>query len=110
MNTHRIKNACSETLIIRLLQERPMHGYELCKEIESRSSGFFTFKHGTLYPLLHKLESDGLVTSQWAQFDSGKPRKTYTLTTKGSASHQDNILFFQELVSSLSMLLPEVAS
>ena len=108
MDVRRIKSACSETLVLTLLREREMHGYDMCKEIETRSEGYFSLKHSTLYPLLHRLEKEGLVTSKWAEFDGGKPRKYYTLTRKGIAYHQDTITSWRELVGTISKLMPEV--
>ncbi len=85
-----------------------MHGYQMCKEIEERSRGFFALKHSTLYPLLHKLEKAGLVKSKWTRFDSGKPRKYYKLTKKGSTYHKDNALEWRKLFASIVLLVPEV--
>ena len=51
----------TETLILSLLTEESMYGYQLVKEMEFRSSGYFQLKEGTLYPALHRLERDGLV-------------------------------------------------
>ncbi|OGQ91018.1 MAG: hypothetical protein A2289_00625 [Deltaproteobacteria bacterium RIFOXYA12_FULL_58_15] len=110
MDVDRIKNACSETLVVNLLKEKPMHGYDMCKEIENRSSGYFVLKHSTLYPLLHRLEKEGLVKSKWSEFDAGKPRKYYYLTKKGVAHHEKTIESWRELVASIGHLIPEVAT
>src|SRR5689334_14721328 len=97
MDALRMKNACSETLVLGRLQKQPMHGYETCKEIERRSQGFFVFKHSTLYPILHRLADEGLITGKWVELDSGKPQKQYRLTPKGVAYHRDNVSHWQEL-------------
>ena len=110
MDVDRIKNACSETLVLTLLNEGPMHGYEMCKEIERRTSGFFTLKHSTLYPLLHRFEKNGLVKAKWGDFDGGKPRKRYTLTKKGAAYHRDSVKSWRDLFQNLADLIPEVAT
>ena len=109
MDTDRIRNACSETLVISLLREKPRHGYEMCKEIEERSGGYFRLKHSTLYPILHRLEKAGRVTAEWSSLESGKPRKVYRLTHDGRAFHQENVDAWRELFASLTILLPEVA-
>jgi hypothetical protein len=49
----------TETLILFLVSEVPIYGYQLVKEMEIRSSGYFHLKEGTLYPALHRLERDG---------------------------------------------------
>ena len=70
-------------LVLTLLQEQDRYGYEMIKELESRSDRTFLFKEGTLYPVLHKLENNGLVTSYMAKGETGKERKYYKITGKG---------------------------
>lgn len=74
---------CNETLIIAILSEGKKHGYQLALEIEERSSGAFKFNHGTLYPILHKLEKDKLIRGTWKNEGPKRKRKYYTLTVKG---------------------------
>jgi PadR family transcriptional regulator, regulatory protein PadR len=54
-------------IVLALLKERPMYGYEIVKLVNARSGGRLEWKEGTLYPTLHRLESDGLLRSQWAE-------------------------------------------
>lgn len=70
-------------LILTLLDQRPMYGYEMIKEIEDRSSGVFTFKEGTLYPILHTLENENMVEAYWVDTDGGRKRKYYRITKQG---------------------------
>ncbi|MEM5818033.1 MAG: helix-turn-helix transcriptional regulator [Desulfitobacterium hafniense] len=70
-------------LVLTLLQEQDRYGYEMIKELESRSDSTFLFKEGTLYPVLHKLENNGLVTSYMVKGETGKERKYYKITGKG---------------------------
>lgn len=70
-------------LLLSLLSEQDRYGYEIIKELEARSDKTFQFKEGTLYPVLHKLENNGLVTSYMAKGETGKERKYYKITTKG---------------------------
>jgi PadR family transcriptional regulator PadR len=51
----------SESLLLCLVGQQPMYGYQIIREIERRSQGYFKFKEGTLYPALHRLEKAGLV-------------------------------------------------
>lgn len=69
-------------LILTLLDRKEMYGYEMTKEIEKSSSGLFTFKEGTLYPILHTLEVDELVESYWNE-EGGRKRKYYRITERG---------------------------
>ena len=52
--------------VLALLGERPMYGYEMVRLVNARSGGRLEWREGTLYPALHKLEADRLVTSRWA--------------------------------------------
>jgi PadR family transcriptional regulator PadR len=70
-------------LILGLLAEREMYGYEILREADRRSDSAFTLKEGTLYPALHQLERDGCVTAKWRQGPTGRARKYYALTAKG---------------------------
>lgn len=70
-------------LILSLLERKDMYGYEMIKEIEVKSSGVFSFKEGTLYPILHSLESEGLVESFWSEGEGARKRKYYKITEKG---------------------------
>ena len=60
-----------------------MYGYQIVKEMERRSSGYFQFKEGTLYPALHRLETAELVQGRWGEAASGMARKYYHITPKG---------------------------
>ncbi|MFC1730169.1 PadR family transcriptional regulator [candidate division KSB1 bacterium] len=79
---HLAKN-CNETLILSLLSREMKHGYQIALEIENLSNDQFKFNHGTLYPILHKLEKDGLIRGRWREEGTSRKRKYYTLTGKG---------------------------
>lgn len=70
-------------MVMHLLSEKDMYGYEIVSELEKRSENFFSLKEGTLYPVLHGLEKDGYATSYNELAETGKQRKYYTLTKKG---------------------------
>ena len=73
----------TDTLLLSLLAAEPMYGYQLVKEIDSRSSGYFRFKEGTLYPALHRLERDDMVKGRWQPSPNGQPRRYYYITGVG---------------------------
>ena len=75
----------TETLLLSLLSGEPMYGYQLVKEIEQRSSGYFHFKEGTLYPALHRLERDGLIAGAWRSSTTGQNRRYHEVTANGRA-------------------------
>jgi PadR family transcriptional regulator, regulatory protein PadR len=73
----------TDSLLLCLLAEQPMYGYQIIKELNGRSKGYFNFKEGTLYPALHRLEGIGLIVGQWQILPNGQQRKYYTITEKG---------------------------
>lgn len=71
-------------LILKLLEERDMYGYQMIEELRLRSDETFELKAGTLYPLLHSLEEKGCISSyQNDDTDTLRPRKYYHLTKHG---------------------------
>ena len=73
----------SESLLLCLIGQQPMYGYQILKELERRSQGYFKFKEGTLYPALHRLEKMGLIIGKWQMLPSGRQRRYYYITDKG---------------------------
>ena len=70
-------------LVLGLLADEPKYGYAIIKELDARSNSYFQMKEGSLYPVLHQLERDGLLRTQWRQ-QRGKPnRRYYAITTRG---------------------------
>ena len=75
---------CNELLILSILKPGKKHGYQIALEIEERSENTFRFNHGTLYPILHKLEKESLIKGTWKQEGPKRKRKYYQLTAKGN--------------------------
>jgi PadR family transcriptional regulator PadR len=71
-------------LILKLLEERDMYGYQMIEELRRRSDHTFDLKAGTLYPLLHGLEEKGWITAYQDNSDTARPRKYYHLTKSGT--------------------------
>ncbi len=69
-------------LILRLLEEKDMYGYEMIETLQEKSQNVFQLKAGTLYPLLHSLEEKGYVSS-YENSIGQKTRKHYSLTKNG---------------------------
>jgi DNA-binding PadR family transcriptional regulator len=81
MNNELLKGS-TPMLVLKLLERRRMYGYEIIKEMESKSGGIFRFKEGTLYPILHTLENNGDVEASWEDYH-GRKRKYYSITDQG---------------------------
>jgi len=73
-----------DSLLLCLISQQPMYGYQIIKELERKSQGYFKFKEGTLYPALHRLESAGLIEGKWQTLPRGRQRRYYYVTDKGS--------------------------
>lgn len=73
----------ADTLLLSLLAQKAMYGYDIIKELERRSKGYFKFREGTLYPALHRLEREGLVAGNWERLLNGRERRYYQATPKG---------------------------
>jgi len=72
-----------DSLLLTLIDQQPMYGYQIIKELEKKSQGYFKFKEGTLYPALHRLEKAGLIIGRWQMLPSGRQRRYYYITDKG---------------------------
>lgn len=70
-------------IILAMLDQQPMYGYQMIKEIEKHSGGVFAFKEGTLYPILHSLEAESMVESYWTETEGNRRRKYYRITGEG---------------------------
>lgn len=73
------------TLVLKALQRRQMYGYEIMKELGRISDGEIEVREGTLYPILHQLETDRAVEAEWSQDAGERRRKYYRITKKGRA-------------------------
>ena len=78
-----LARSCHEALLLASLTDGPRHGYQLALEIEERSEGSFRFNHGTLYPILHKLEASGFIEGTWTEPKGKRKRRQYALTEAG---------------------------
>jgi PadR family transcriptional regulator PadR len=77
-----MRKGSTDLLILSLLAERPMYGYEISQLLERRSQGYFEMKEGLLYPALHRMQQNGWLSSEWRKVE-GRRRKYYALTPLG---------------------------
>lgn len=75
--------ASLKPLMLSILAEGEAYGYEIIHRVQQLSDGEIQWTTGTLYPLLHRLENDGLVRSTWREVEAAPRRKYYALTPKG---------------------------
>lgn len=81
---HRVRRGDVRSAILALLDDRPMHGYEMIQELEERTGGRWTPSAGSIYPTLQLLEDEGLVSAEEVE-----GRKVYSLTDAGQEAAPD---------------------
>lgn len=73
----------NEILLLSTVLDGKKHGYQIAVEVEQKSNGRFKFNHGTMYPILHKLEKEGFIKGGWKEEGTKRKRKYYSITSKG---------------------------
>ena len=101
--TQQLKKGVLEMLVLQLICENPTYGYQLLSALRRRSEDRFILKEGTLYPILYRLEDDGMITSSWSQGEGRvAPKKVYQATPAGRAENQRRQKIWQEFVQTVS--------
>ena len=92
-------------VVLSLLSERAMYGYEILREAERRSARQFLMKEGTLYPALHQMERAGFLAAEWREGDRGRARKYYRLTAKGRRQAASKRRQWEAISAAMRMIL-----
>lgn len=92
-------------LILKLLEDRDMYGYLMIEELAKRSDKTFSLKAGTLYPLLHNLEIEGMLNSYDERGDNGRIRKYYSITKKGKGMLEEKEKEWSTYASAINQIL-----
>ena len=100
-----MRTGSTAVMILRLLADEPMYGYQMVKELQTRSDGYFEMEQGTLYPALHRLEKDGLVRSEWQVVADGPSRKYYSITDAGQAALAEGVAQWRDFSQGLLKIL-----
>jgi PadR family transcriptional regulator PadR len=93
-----------EPLLLFIIDELPVHGYEIARELERRSQGYFNLTASTLYSALRRLESRGLVLSSWQQVAKQK-RRCYELTEKGRQILAEELTQWQKFLGATDRVI-----
>ena len=103
-----MKKGVLDMLVLKLLESEPRYGYQIIQELKDKSGDVFSLKDGTLYPILYRLEDDGLVVSRWSEA-VGKQvtRKYYEITQTGRSELKSIEQTWQSIVSGISQVLSE---
>jgi len=95
----------SNSLLLCLLERQPMYGYQIVKELELRSQGYFKFKEGTLYPALHRLEKSELIAGKWEMLPNGRQRRYYLITAKGQTKLAEERTRWLDFFTAVKLIL-----
>lgn len=92
-------------LILKLLESKDMYGYQMIEELEKRSDHTFELKAGTLYPILHALEEQGIVSSYDEEAVGARTRKYYHITSKGKKMLSDKRAEWETYTNAVNRVL-----
>jgi PadR family transcriptional regulator PadR len=93
-------NGVPELLILSLLSRRSMYGYEIVQLIRQSTNGTLEFGEGCVYPILHRLEADGMLGSN-RETVAGRSRVVYRVTAKGTKQLASTLTTWQEIVRAI---------
>ena len=103
-----LKKGVLEMLVLELLCRKPAYGYELLTMLKEHSDGMFTLKEGTLYPILYRLEDDGLIRSVWKQGEGrNTPKKVYLPTELGVQESKRRKMLWIQFSGKIAQFLQE---
>lgn len=103
-----MKKGVLEMLVLKLIEVEPKYGYQIIQEMKEKSEDTFLLKDGTLYPILYRLEDDGLVVSEWSEADGKQvPRKYYRITEKGKTALSEIESLWFRISEGISKILEE---
>jgi len=95
----------TDSLLLCLINHQPMYGYQIIKELEKRSNGYFQFKEGTLYPALHRMEKAGLIQGKWQRLPGGQERRYYYITLKGQKALTERLTAWRDFATAVALIM-----
>jgi transcriptional regulator len=98
------KKGSAELLVLSLLEDQPRHGYDISKLIEMRSGGALRFHVTSLYPLLHRLEQEGLIKGRWVEKPEQRRRRYYALTVRGRKDLRSKQQSWRDFVAAIGRI------
>lgn len=104
--SQQMKKGVLEMLVLKLICDRPTYGYDLLQRLKEHSEGRFAMKEGTLYPILYRLEDDGLIIAKWSQGEGRTaPKKIYEATETGREENLRRQILWREFVQTVNTFL-----
>lgn len=104
--SQQLKKGVLEMLVLKLICDTPNYGYELLSHLKEQSNQLFLLKEGTLYPILYRLEDEGLITASW-QTGEGRaaPKKIYEATEAGRQENLRRQRIWKEFQDTVNVFL-----
>ena len=96
-----------DLLILRTLSPQPMHGWAIAKRIQQLSSEVLQVQQGSLYPALHRLEQQGWIEAKWAESETGRQAKFYSLTAAGRGQLDKETANWNRLSAAIDLIVTE---
>ncbi len=94
-----------DLLILKAVSLGPQHGYGVLLRIEQTSGGHLLIEQGALYPALYRLETQGLIDSEWGTSENNRRAKFYTLTAAGRKRLKDELANWSNVVEGMTLAL-----
>jgi DNA-binding PadR family transcriptional regulator len=105
MSSNALIKGSLQTIILKLLEDNEkMYGYEITQKVKELTAGEIKITEGALYPALHKLEAEGLLTTEIQQVDN-RVRKYYSLTKDGQKEVSSKLAELQAFVESMQRII-----
>ncbi len=103
-----MKKGVLDMIVLKLLASEAKYGYQIIQEMKEKSGEIFLLKDGTLYPILYRLEDDGLVTGKWSEAEGRQvARKYYKITAAGSEALQEIEAVWKRISSGVSRIMED---
>lgn len=93
-----------ELLILRLIARKPMHGYAIVQAIKSASEGVLKFGESSIYPVLHRLEAEGVLKTERVQVGA-RERVVYSITAKGNKRLHESRSLWNQIANAVDLVL-----
>ena len=105
MFSPQLKKGSVELLILSILGDKAVHGYEIGKLIELRSQGRLQFRVSTLYPVLRRMEDSGWIKGRWVEKHGQRRRRYYRLTATGRTALTRQRETWNEFTTAIGLVL-----
>ena len=94
-----------DLLILRTIAPEPMHGWAIAKRIQQISHEVLQVQQGSLYPALHRLEQQGWIRAKWAESETGRQAKFYSLTAAGKKQLEEETANWNRLSAAIDLVI-----